>query len=82
MEVGHRSLLWGHDTQHNDTQHNDAQHKGLVHDIQNKWQSITTLYHYAECRILIVAMLSVVMLSDVMLSVVILSVFMLRVSFC
>ena len=35
MEVGQRSLLWGHDTQHNDTQHNDtqhndAQHKGLV----------------------------------------------------
>ncbi len=51
---------WRHDTQHNDIQHNDTQHnetqyidnqhKGLIYNIQNKWQGITTLYHYADCH--------------------------------
>ncbi len=47
-----------HDTQHNDTQYNDIQHnetkrKGLILDT---WHSI--LYHYAECGVLFVVMLS------------------------
>ncbi len=72
---------------HHDTQHNNTQNKGLIYDIrdsQHKRNSITTLYHYAECHyaefhILFVVTQSVVMLSVVKLNVVMLNVVMLSV---
>jgi hypothetical protein len=63
------SFSFNHNTQHNDIQHNDIQHKELIHDTQHKCLSITTLYHYAECRVLFIVMLNVVMLNVIMLSV-------------
>jgi hypothetical protein len=67
-------LVLNHNTQHNDIRHNDIQHKELIHDTQHKCLSITTLYQYAECRVLFVVILSVIILSDVKLNVIMLSV--------
>jgi hypothetical protein len=41
--------------------------------------SITMLYHYAECGILVIVMLNVIVLNVILLSVIILSVVMLSV---
>ncbi len=54
-----------------------------MRDSRDERQNLTTLHHYAECRVLFVVMLSVAMLNVVMLSVIMraamLNVFMLSV---
>ncbi len=47
--------MWCQDFELNGIQHNDTLHKGLICDIQNKWQSTRmTLFHNAECWILFI----------------------------
>jgi hypothetical protein len=73
------SKILAPDTQHNDIQHTDTQHYGLIYDNQHIRYGITTVYHYAECRVLFVVKLNVVMLSVFTLSVIMLSVFTLSI---
>jgi hypothetical protein len=47
-----------------------------IRDSRHERQSLTTLYHFAECRVLFVVMLSVGMLNAAMLNVIMLRIIM------
>jgi hypothetical protein len=57
--TGRRHDIQHNNIQHNDTQPNDTHQKGLICDITTL--SISTLGHYAECRVLSIVMLKVML---------------------